>query len=61
VFNVRAANRKLPSQWNQEHNACPPRLIVQPRKGDDTNKYEVTGFQCKCDHRVQTGCPCKLR
>ena len=60
VFNVRNAQKKMPSQWNQVHNAYPPSL-VQSRNGIDSNKYELTGFQYKCDHRVQTGCPCKLR
>ena len=62
VFNVKSAQKTVPSQWNQVHNAYPPRLVVQSRNGkNDTNKFEVTGFQYKCDHRIQTGCPCKLR
>ena len=60
VFNVRNAKKKMPSQWNQVHNAYPP-CLVQTLNGLDSNKYELTGFQYKCDHRVQTGCPCKLR
>ena len=60
VFNVKKAQKKVPSQWNQVHNAYPP-VLYQSCKGIQSNKYEITGFQYKCDHRIQTGCSCKLR
>ena len=61
VCNVRTSQKHLAGQWNQAHNACPPVRTVCSGKGVERNAYELSGFQYKCDHRIQTGCPCKLR
>ena len=44
------------SQWNQDWCSYPP--YFRTKVG---NKFEETGFEYKCDHRLQTGCPCKLK
>ena len=44
------------SQWNQAWCPFPPYFCT---KG--SNKFAETGYEYKCDHRLQTGCPCKLK
>ena len=57
VNNPNKARRGTPSQWNQDWCPCPP--VYTTRRG--TNKFCETGFEYKCDFRLQTGCPSKLR
>lgn len=61
VNNPPKALRGKPSQWNQAWSPCPPRWESRVKNGAVKNKFDVTGFEYKCDHRVQTGCPCKLK
>lgn len=56
VNNQRKNTNGGQSQWNQSWCPYPPKYVTK-----SGNKFAQTGFEYKCDHRLQTGCPCKLK